>query len=91
MSASTPAGWTSFDFTLTPQAKDAFETAMQGVMGFQCIPIAFASQAVTGTNYAFLCEAEYLTGYPNENVVVVRVHEPREGLAHLASITTVHP
>lgn len=91
MSASTPGGWTSFDFTLTPHAKDAFETALHGLMGIHCVPIAFASQAVNGTNFAFLCEAEYASGHPDENVVVVRIHQPTEGLAHLVSITPIHP
>ena len=91
MSERIVGGWTSFDFTLTPQAKDALETALQGLVGARYTPLAFASQVVAGTNYAFLCEAEYTTDYPNENAVMVRVYQPITGRAHLVSITAIRP
>lgn len=91
MSERIPGGWTSFDFTLTPTAKDVFESVAQGLTGARYTPLAFASQIVAGTNFAFLCEVEYATGQSDENAVVVRIHQPLKGRPHLLSIVPVRP
>lgn len=80
MSNLVPVGaWSNFDFTLTPQAKDAFETAMQLLFGAKYTPLAFASQVVAGTNYCFLCDVQYATPFPDENAVKVYIYQPSGG------------
>lgn len=91
MSDLIPGGWTSFDFTLTPTAKDVFESVTQGLIGGRYTALAFATQVVTGTNFAFLCEVEYPSSSPEDNAVVMRIHQPLNGRPHLMSIVPVRP
>lgn len=86
-----PGGWSDYDFTLTPEAKHAFDTAMSSLLGVKYVPFAFASQTVQGLNYSFLCEAQYATQYPSENAVSIRLHQPPGGKAHLVSIRPIVP
>lgn len=69
-------GWTGFDFTLTPDAQDAFEGATSGLHCVRYTPIAFASHEEAGTHYSFLCEAEPQTDNPVISVVKMRVFRP---------------
>lgn len=91
MSVRIQGDWSSFDFTLTPQAKDVFETVLSDFLGVTYTPFAFASQTVTGTNYAFLCDMPNAKDYPPENIVIVRVFHPSQGKPCLVSIIPVHP
>ena len=91
MSDLIPGGWTPFDFTLTPNAKDVFETVAQGLTGARYTALAFATQVVDGTHYAFLCEVDHASGDNTENAVVVRIHQPLKGRPQLLSITPVRP
>lgn len=86
-----PGAWTPFEFTLTPTAKDVFEGVTQGMTGGRYTALAFATQVVAGTNYAFLCEVEYASASPQDNAVVVRIHQPLSGRPHLMSIVPVRP
>jgi hypothetical protein len=83
--------WSHFDFTLTPQAKDAFETAMQPLFGARYTPLAFASQVVAGTNYCFLCDVQYATPFPDENAVKVYIYQPSDGKPHHYRIVPISP
>ncbi len=71
--------WSNFDFTLTPLAKDTFQTAMQPLFGAKYTPLAFASQTVAGINYCFLCDVQYATAFPDGNAVKIYVHQPLDG------------
>jgi hypothetical protein len=84
-------GWSNFDFTLTPQAKDVFETAMSPLFGAKYTPLAFASQVVAGTNYCFLCEVQYTTPFPDENTVKVYIHQPLSGRPIHYRLIPIHP
>lgn len=84
-------GWSNFDFTLTPQAKDAFETAMQPLFGARYTPLAFASQVVAGTNYCFLCDVQYATPFPDENAVKVYIYQQSDGKPHHYRIVPISP
>lgn len=80
MSNTVPVGdWSHFDFTLTPLAKDVFETAMQPLFGAKYTPLALASQVVSGTNYCFLCDVQYATPFPDGNAVKVYIYQPSDG------------
>lgn len=92
MSNRIPVGeWSKFDFTLTPQAKDVFETAMPPLFGAKYTPLAFASQVVAGTNYCFLCEVEYATPFPDENAVKIYVYQPSDAPPHHYRIVPISP
>jgi len=91
VSVQIPGTWSSFDFTLTPQAKDVFETVLNDLVGVTYTPFAFASQYVSGTNYAFLCDIPNARSYPPENVVIVRIFEPQKGKPSLVSIVPIQP
>ena len=73
------SGWSNFDFTLTPLAKDVFETAMQPLPGAKYTPLAFASQVAAGTNYCFLCDVQYPTAFPDGNAVKIYIYQPLDG------------
>jgi hypothetical protein len=78
MSHPIPNGWTGFDFTLTPDAKDAFEGATTGLHCVKYTPIAFSIQEGAGTHYSFLCEAESQTDNRTISVVKMRIFRPLE-------------
>ncbi len=83
--------WSNFDFTLTPQAKDAFETAMQPLFDARYTPFAFASQLAAGTNYCFLCDVQYASPFPDENAVKVYIYQPSHGQPHHYRIVPIRP
>lgn len=68
--------WSSFDFTLSPEAKHVFEEATVGLLGVKYTPFAFATQVVAGIGYAFLCEGVAPTRSPNSSVVKIRIYQP---------------
>jgi hypothetical protein len=84
-------GWSNFDFTLTPHAKDAFETAMPPLFGTTYTPFAFASQTVAGINYCFLCDVQYATAFPDENAVKVYIYHPSNGKPQHYRIVPISP
>lgn len=91
MSNQVLGGWSNFDFTLTPQAKDSFEAAMSPLFGAQYTPLAFASQVVAGINYCFICEVQYATLPTNENAVLVYIYQPLDGRPHHYRIIPISP
>lgn len=89
MSSPNFGGWTEFSFTLTPMAKSVLESVLP--LGAKYTPIAFATQVVAGTNYCFLCEAQYATPVSSENVVLVYVYQPANGKPVLHKIVSISP
>jgi hypothetical protein len=83
--------WSNFDFTLTPQAKDVFETAMPALFGAKYTPFAFASQRAAGTNYCFLCDVQYATSFPDENAVKIYIYQPSDGKPQHYRIVPISP
>ena len=93
-----PDGWSNFDFTLTPEAKHVFESAIPGLVGVKYTPFAFATQVVAGTHYSFLCEAESVSRNPASTVVKMRIFQaldnddtPIEVKPIIESIETISP
>lgn len=91
MSNQLPGGWSTFSFTLTPQAKEVFTSALSGWLGATYTPIAFATQVVAGSNYCFLCEAQFATFPGNENAVLVYVFQPLNGKPVVHKIVPISP
>ncbi len=91
MSNGTTGGWSNFAFTLTPEAKDAFETAMQPLFDAVYTPLAFASRAVKGIDYCVLCDVQYTGGFPEGNAVKVYLHAPADGKPYPYWILPITP
>lgn len=82
-------GWTTYSTEINAAAKQAFDTALQGLLGVKYEPLAFASQVVAGVNYSFFCNAQGV--YPNapNNGAIVSIFKPLDGAAHITNITTI--
>jgi hypothetical protein len=79
-----------FTAKIDDRATSAFSEAMEHIVGVQYSPVAVASQVVSGTNYAFFCNAQIPgignTVYP----AMVNVYQPLNGSAvitHIAKIS----
>lgn len=91
MSNQSTGGWSNFDFTLTPEAKDAFETAIQSRFEAAYTPLAFASRAMGGTDYCFLCDVQYAAPFPDANAVKVYIYRPSGGTPYPYWIVPIAP
>ena len=91
-SSPTLAGaWTNWNFAPTPEATAAFQEATQGLIGVKYTLLAFASQLVNGTNYAFLCEAQAATRDHLTYPAVLHAYKPIDGKATITGIKKVGP
>lgn len=86
-----PGGWTAWNFTVSDEAMKVFKKALDGFVGVHYTPLAFATQVVSGTNYAFLCKGKAV--YPNapETANIVYVYQPLKGDPHITHITQIVP
>ena len=91
MTNQNPGEWSHFDFTLTPQAKDAFETAMQPMFGAKYTPLAFARRSGAVANYCFLCDVQHVMPPPNENAVMVYIYQMPDGNPFHYRIVPISP
>lgn len=86
-----PGGWNGFNFKLTPGAKAVFDKALEGLIGVNYTPLAFAMQVVDGTNYCFLCKAHVTTYVTTDYAALVYIYQPLKGDPHIVGITRVTP
>lgn len=84
-------GWTSFNFTLTPKAKEIFNAALKGFVGVAYTPLAFATQVVAGTNWCFLAKGTVPAPGAPELAVLLYIFEPLEGPPHITEIERINP
>ena len=84
-------GWSAWSFNPTKEANKVFEESLGKLLGVKYKLVAFASQLVNGTNYAFLCEAETATHPDSDYIVVAYVYQPIKGQPHIESIKSVGP
>ena len=84
-------GWTlTEDAALTEEAKDAFDKAMEGLVGVNYTPLALlGTQLVSGMNYSILCEATVV--YPNAQpyYALVTVYRDLQGKAEVRNIVAL--
>ena len=84
-------GWTDFNYDLSAEAKAVLIEGLGGLVGVKYVPSAFATQVVAGTNYCFLCTGTG-TQLPSPSFpVLVYVHKPLSGTAHLTEIRHIKP
>jgi len=87
--STTLGGWSAWHFTATPEATKVFGETLGKLLGVHYKMVAFATQVVNGTNYAFLCEAAASTHPATDYIVVAHVHQPIQGAPHIMGISTV--
>jgi hypothetical protein len=91
MSRTLLGAWGSFSFTITPEAKKAFDQALEGLVGVQYTPLAFAIQVVNGLNYCFLCEGKVVVPEQPEIAALIYIYAPFDGVPHITDITRINP
>lgn len=87
----TVGGWTlTEDAALTQEAKDAFDGAMDGLVGVSYTPVALlGTQLVSGTNYCFLCEATVVYPDAKPYYALVSVYRDLQGQAEIRNIVAM--
>jgi hypothetical protein len=83
--------WSSFSFTITPEAKKVFDQAFKGFVGVKYTPLAFATQVVAGLNYCFLCQGQVVSPGNPEFAALVYIYAPPGGDPHITGITRISP
>lgn len=93
MSTDMPGGYSEWSFQLTPEARNAFDAALKGIMGVNYEPFAFAQQVVAGMNYSFLAKARPVVPNPRLGVAKIQVFAPLpgEGPPKLGNIEEILP
>ena len=83
-----PGGWTQRESAvLTEDAKNAFDKAMEELVGVDYQPLALlAIQVAAGTNYAILCQATVVSPEAEPYYAIVTVAENLEGQAEILEI-----
>lgn len=84
-------GWTlTEDGTVTKEARDAFDKAMEGLTGVNYTPVALlGTQVVSGMNYSLLCEAAVVYPDARPYYAVVTVYQDTQGKAEVKNITAL--
>lgn len=75
-----------FDSNIDDQAIAAFAEAMEHFVGVKYSPVAVAVQVVSGTNYAFFCNAEIVVPGSSVYPTMVNVYQPLKGAAEITHI-----
>jgi hypothetical protein len=89
MSTNLVGGWTPYSIQISPEATAVFKKALNGLVGVDYIPLAVATQVVSGTNYRFFCNAKVVyPDAPNE-AAIIQIYQPLQGDPHIVSITRV--
>ena len=91
MADTIPGGWSGFDFTLSPESKEAFDQAMEGFVGVQYTPVAVATQVVAGLNYCFICEGQVVYPGATETAYKVYIYAPLQGKPVITAIERILP
>jgi len=84
-------GWSSFNFNITPEAKNVFDQALKGLVGVKYTPLAFATQVVAGLNYCFLTEGQVVIPENPQFAALIHIYAPPGGQPHLTGMTRINP
>lgn len=90
MSNMVAGGWTDFDFNITPEAKEVFDSAVK-LMGVGYTPLAFATQVVSGKNYCFLTKGKVVYPDAPDFVALIYIYVPLQGPAHITRMKRIEP
>lgn len=93
LGGNTLGGWTVYseDPTTIPEdVKEAFDKALDGLVGCTYDPIALlATQVVSGTNYCLLCRCTLVGAEPVQSYVMMYLHQGLDGTSELMNIQTI--
>ena len=84
-------GWfASDDIALPEEVKEAYDKAMEGLVGVDYEPVAFLeSQVVAGMNYRILCKSTVVYPGAETGYVIVTVYRALDGSAEVTDIADV--
>jgi len=78
-----------FSTQLSKEAKEAFAEGTERLAGVKYEPLAAASQVVSGTNYAFFCNANIVAPGSASYPAMVSIFKPLQGPAAITHIQKV--
>jgi len=84
-------GWSRFNFSITPEAKNVFDQALKVIAGVKYTPLAFATQVVAGLNYCFLTEGQVVIPENPQFAVLIHIYAPPGGQPHVTHISPIDP
>jgi len=84
-----PGGYTDWQFPVTPDASSVFKEAFVGFTGAQYTPVAFATQVVAGTMYAFVATGHIVVPGEPKLVVVIHIMKPLQGKPYIVEIKRI--
>ena len=81
-------GWApAEDPTITEERQQLFDTAMEGLLGVNYVPVAYlGSQVVAGTNHCFLCQGTVVAPDAQPQWKLVYIYQALDGTATVLSI-----
>ena len=81
-------GWApAEDYTVTEERQLLFDTATEGLLGVNYVPVAYlGSQVVAGTNHCFLCQATVVAPDAQPQWKLVYLYEALDGTVTVLSI-----
>ena len=82
-------GWApAEDFAVTEERQQLFDTAMEGLLGVNYVPVAYlGSQVVAGTNHCFLCQATVVAPDAQPQWKLVYLYQALDGTVTVLSIS----
>jgi hypothetical protein len=80
--------WSEFNFTISSNEHELFNTVMKKHVGVGYTALAVASQIVAGENYCFLCKARPATQNPTEFAAEVYIYQPLNDPKHTQAHVT---
>ncbi|MCX6582437.1 MAG: hypothetical protein NT166_19880 [Candidatus Aminicenantes bacterium] len=82
-------GWTPYSCEIGPEARKVFDTAIKNLEGVKYIPVAVATQLVSGMNYSFFCNSNVVyPDAPNEAAMIL-IYAPPNKPPQIISIKRV--
>lgn len=72
-------GWSTFTCDISKEAFDAFDEAMEGLLGVDYTPVAVAQQVVAGMNYSFFCNAKVVYPEAPNQAAIINIFKPLGG------------
>lgn len=81
--------FSTFSCNIDNQAEQAFNEAMENIIGVEYSPVAVSQQVVAGMNYRFFCNSKIVTPYAANGSAMVNIYKPLEGKAHIISIKNI--
>ena len=83
--------WSDFVSPITKDEKEVFDAVMKSWIGVSYMPIAAATQTVSGKNYSYICLAKAVAPETKVTVAKIIIYKPLKGDPHITSIEHIAP